>query len=229
MQILLLFYSRSQGRILNHKGDLSVVLCTWSLYNIILLKCREVFAQGYDHHDIQFNFMNFYIRKAKSILIAKAQAESVGISESNSSFETMGYLVIDSRFEFPIGFKRAFREKHLYISGPSSIEKTTVVRLLQKAGLKVYMAPEAGKFEDFCNFKYDVCVADEPTRIGTTGIVHWLAWLDGGTINVNARYYNVQKMQNLPTIFLSNLTIQEIVLDTVDQDQKFAFESRFAL
>ncbi|KAL0209908.1 hypothetical protein P9112_009992 [Eukaryota sp. TZLM1-RC] len=104
--------------------------------------------------------------------ILKNKAKLLGQAEVNSKFDTIGYLVLDNMI---------FR-LHLYVSGPSSIVETTIIRLLKKAGLKVYMAPDAGKFEDFENFRYDVCIADEPNRIGTQQISHWMAWLDGGYI-----------------------------------------------
>ncbi|KAL0209905.1 hypothetical protein P9112_009989 [Eukaryota sp. TZLM1-RC] len=142
--------------------------------------------------------------------ILKNKAKLLGQAEVNSKFDTIGYLVLDNMI---------FR-LHLYVSGPSSIVETTIIRLLKKAGLKVYMAPDAGKFEDFENFRYDVCIADEPNRIGTQQISHWMAWLDGGYLHecqceISQCRENPKSNNNF-----SFKPLNELVLDTVDEEQK---------
>lgn len=118
---------------------------------------------------------------------------------------------------------RDHKQKQLYIWGPVNVGKTYMVMQLIKY-LSTYVIPASEDFYDFYEDKmYDLAVLDEFKANKT---VQWLnQWLEGSMMNLRKKGAQYLKVQNIPTIILSNYRISE-VYTKVSADKLLTLEAR---
>lgn len=99
------------------------------------------------------------------------------------------------------------RQPQLFISGIPGVGKTRLISQLSTF-LRVYHIPREEDFYDFWeNGLYDVAVLDE---FKAHKRLQWMNnWLDGSVINLRQKGSQILKMQNIPTIILSNFLPEE--------------------
>lgn len=102
---------------------------------------------------------------------------------------------------------RPLGEKHLYIQSPTAMGKSSLVNKLREY-LSVYDIPQGEDFYDYYEDNvYDLAVLDEFKANKT---VQWLnMWLQGFPMTIRKKGCQVIKKQNLPTIILSNFSVEE--------------------
>lgn len=112
--------------------------------------------------------------------------------------------------------KRAPRQKQLFITGPPGVGKTRLIAQLS-AFLRVYHIPKEEDYYDFWeNGAYDLAVLDEFKHHKR---IQWLnSWLDGSIMCLKIKGAQLMKNQNVPTIILSNFTMEEMYKDGVGRD-----------
>lgn len=100
-----------------------------------------------------------------------------------------------------------FKAKHLYIYGPSNFCKTSLVMKLSSY-IAVYDMPMMEDFYDFfVNDRYHLCLLDEFRAHKTVQFLN--LWLQGSSMNLRMKGSQYLKTQNLPTIILSNYSLEE--------------------
>lgn len=106
------------------------------------------------------------------------------------------------------GGKRELKRPQLYIHGPPSVGKTTLVQLLAKY-LRIYVVPQDENFYDYYNdAEFDLIVFDEFK--GNQKSLQWLnQFIDGSFMTVRKKGLQTFKAKNLPVLFLSNFTPQQ--------------------
>jgi len=121
---------------------------------------------------------------------------------------------------------RKHRQPQLFISGSPGVGKSRLISQLSTF-LKVYHMPRVEDYYDsWENGYYDVAVLDE---FKSNKTIQWLnSWLDGSVMPLKKKLCTqILKMQNIPTIFLSNLLFEEnYKKDSVARDalrQRFIF------
>ncbi len=120
---------------------------------------------------------------------------------------------------------RLFRQKQLYVWGPKKMGKTTLINSLRKY-LKVYQIPAHQHHEDWSNGNYDLAYLDE--YIGEKTI-QWLnKWLEGSEFKLTSRYTSTVKTQNIPTLILSNFSLDELYCDKAEVELE-ALKSRLLI
>ncbi len=101
---------------------------------------------------------------------------------------------------------RPFKAKQLYLWGPPGIGKTSMVLDLMKY-LSVFMVPMDEEFYDFYSDELELCVLDE---FKAHKRITWLnAFLQGGPMPLRIKGGQLMKLKNLPTIILSNYSLEE--------------------
>jgi len=102
---------------------------------------------------------------------------------------------------------REFKQTQLYIYGEKNLGKTSLIHYLEKY-LMIYWIPSDEDFYDFYTDEdYDLAVIDE-FRGGKT--IQWLnKWLQGGAMPLRKKGSQYLKRSNLPTIILSNYSLEE--------------------
>lgn len=105
-----------------------------------------------------------------------------------------------------IKVNRVFKQPQLYIFGPKNMGKSTLVDNLGKY-LSIYRIPPGEDFYDLYEDKmYDLAVIDE---FKGQKQVQWLnEWLQGSPMCVRQKGTQTMKMQNIPTIILSNFPLK---------------------
>lgn len=102
---------------------------------------------------------------------------------------------------------RTFKQLQLYIYGPANSGKTSLILALSRF-YRLYEIPNG---EDFCDFfendKFKLAYIDEFRADKTIG---WLnRWLQGSITTLRVKGSQVMKVQNIPTIILSNFSPHE--------------------
>lgn len=102
---------------------------------------------------------------------------------------------------------REFKQKQLYLSGPTSSGKTSMIIQLQKY-FRVYFVPMDEEFYDeYDDGLYDLCVFEEFSSQKT---ITWLnSFLDGAPKTIRKKQRQYLKMKRIPCVILSNLDIDE--------------------
>ena len=105
------------------------------------------------------------------------------------------------------GEQRALSAKHLYIHGPTGIGKTSLVDKLREY-LSVYDVPHSEDFYDYYqDGVYDLAVMDE---FKANKQLQWMnLWLQGFQMTLRVKGAQRIKKQNLPTLILSNYSVEE--------------------
>jgi len=107
-----------------------------------------------------------------------------------------------------IRMPRKHRQQQLFIYGPTGTGKSRLIWQLSHF-LKIYHMPRVEDYYDsWENSYYDLAVLDE---FKSNKTIQWLnSWLDGHVMPLKKKCVTqVLKMQNIPTILLSNLTFEE--------------------
>ncbi len=104
--------------------------------------------------------------------------------------------------------KRDFKKKQLYIWGDTNLGKTTLANTLQMF-CRMYSIPREEDFYDFYDDdRYDLAILDEFKASKT---IQWMnEWLQGAPMVLRAKGFQIEKADNLPTIILSNFSLEEI-------------------
>ncbi len=110
---------------------------------------------------------------------------------------------------------RVFKQKQLYVWGPTNMGKSSLIMSLAPY-LRLYSIPHHNSHEDYEDGMYDLAFMDE---FKAQKKIQWLnAWLDGGIFSLKGRYKQVIKTQNIPTIILSNYSLVELYSDSTDAE-----------
>jgi hypothetical protein len=106
---------------------------------------------------------------------------------------------------------RPFKKKQLYIYGATNLGKSSLIEKLRPF-LRIYQIP----YEDFYDFyndrDWDLAVLDE---FKAQKSVSWLnMWLQGSEMAIRYKGAQGLKRYNIPTIILSNFTLEECYVNT---------------
>lgn len=109
-----------------------------------------------------------------------------------------------------IGVDRPHKRKQLWIWSKSPNKgKTTIIRDMEKQGLRVWYAPTMGNnFYDGYDDRYDLVVFDEFKK--GYHQTEFNAFVEGSSVRLNVKGSSVMKTRNVPVIVLSNYPIQRI-------------------
>lgn len=120
----------------------------------------------------------------------------------------------------------SFKAKQLYIYGPSNHCKTSLVMKLSSY-IPVYDIPSGEDFYDFYeNDRYRLSLLDEFKAHKT---IQWLnLWLQGSTLTLRTKGSQYLKRQNIPTIILSNYSLEECYAKT-DINKLITLENRLEI
>ena len=100
-----------------------------------------------------------------------------------------------------------FKAKHLYIHGLSNFCKTSLLMKLSSF-IAVYDMPMMEDFYDFfVNHRFHLCLLDEFKAHKTIQFLN--LWLQGSKMNLRQKGCQYLKKQNIPTIILSNFSLDE--------------------
>lgn len=103
--------------------------------------------------------------------------------------------------------ERPFRQKQLWLHGPSGVGKTTLLDKLRSV-LRVYELPKSEDFYDFYdNGCYDLIVCDEFKAHKTITFLN--EFIQGTQMVIRKKGSQAIKSENLPVIICSNYTIRE--------------------
>lgn len=112
------------------------------------------------------------------------------------------------------GKKREVKQKQLWISGPTGIGKTWLIRQLDKY-FRMYMSPNESFDSSYRNGAYDFAVFEE--FHGQKTITYMNQFLEGYKMQLNVKGgFSILKTDNLPCIILSNRSIREIYHNSSD-------------
>jgi len=117
---------------------------------------------------------------------------------------------------------RPLKSKQLYIQGPASYFKTSLIVLLEK-WFRVYWVPMDEEFYDYYDdSNYDLIVFDE---FKLQKKLQWLnKFIEGAPVLVRKKGVpGMMKRKNLPVVFLSNYSVFSLLPDDNDRE---LFESR---
>jgi len=111
---------------------------------------------------------------------------------------------------------RSPRQKQLFVCGPPGIGKTRLIGQLSRF-LRIYHLPKEENFYDeWENGCYDLAVLDE---FKSHKKLQWLNnWLDGSVMCIPQKGKQTLKKDNIPTIILSNYTLEEQYKESVGRD-----------
>lgn len=102
---------------------------------------------------------------------------------------------------------RPRKTKQLMIIGPTNTGKSTLVDHLSKY-FSIYYMPREDFYDEYYDNRYNLCVFDE---FAACKSIQWLnMWLEGTNMNLRKKGSQYLKMNNIPTIILSNLTLEEV-------------------
>lgn len=123
---------------------------------------------------------------------------------------------------------RHFRQKHLFILGPSETGKSSLFQLLDGV-VRFYRFAKENYFCKFGEGLYDCALFDE-LQPGFGGIdmstLH--EFMDGGSVELRVKTQrSVTKRKNMPCIFASNYTLEELFPTNVTQ--RVAFRTRVTI
>lgn len=119
-----------------------------------------------------------------------------------------------------------FKAKHLYIYGPSNFCKTSLVMKVSSF-IPVYDMPMMEDFYDFfVNDRFHLCLLDEFRAHKTIQFLN--LWLQGSSMNLRMKGSQLLKTQNLPTIILSNYSLDECYPKT-DINKLITLENRLTV
>lgn len=100
---------------------------------------------------------------------------------------------------------RKHKQKQLYIHGPPDHNKTSLAMFLHSRA-RIYWCAQDAYFDGYSDKGFDLVIMDE--FIPKFDIQNRLnAFLDGSLTNLVVRYGNILKAKNLPTIILSNYSL----------------------
>lgn len=110
---------------------------------------------------------------------------------------------------------KSFKSPQLFICGPPNLGKTTLISKLAEY-LRVYHVPTTEDFYDhYEDDDYDMAVIDE---FGGQKLTYWLnEWLQGSVMTLRVKGGQVLKRKNLPTIILSNHTLERCYKNCDDE------------
>lgn len=100
-----------------------------------------------------------------------------------------------------------FRTRNLYISGPPMIGKSRLIQELSKRLMIYTIPPEEDFYDEYRDGEYDLAVLDE--FMGHKRISWMNQWLDGQVMTLRKKGSQYLKTKNLPTIVISNRSLQE--------------------
>lgn len=101
---------------------------------------------------------------------------------------------------------RKFKQPQLYIYGPANVGKTTLWMTLSQY-FRIYKMPHEDFYDGFQNGKFDLAVLDE---FKADKKITWLnEWLEGSMMSIRYKGSQGLKTQNIPTIILSNYSLEE--------------------
>lgn len=144
-----------------------------------------------------------------------------GISTTCQS-QVLGIEVLINWLNTAIRQPRVHRSPQLYLWGPPGIGKSRLIQELSKF-LMIYHIPRDEEFYDQWEDKtYDLAVLDE---FKASKRIQWLnSWLDGYPLPLRMKGRQYLKIQNIPTIIISNYPLTEVYKASIARD---ALEQRF--
>lgn len=122
---------------------------------------------------------------------------------------------------------REFKSKQLYVFGPPNTGKSSLVNKLEKF-LRIYHIPRDEDFYDgYENGMYDLAVLDE---FKSSKTMQWMnQWLDGQKFYLRQKGKQYLKTDNLPTIVLSNYSLEHNYRKLFERNELGPLLTRFAV
>ena len=103
---------------------------------------------------------------------------------------------------------RVFKQKQLYVVGPSGTGKTSLVRALDRFCSIYWMPNDEEFYDEWEEGAYDLVVIDE---FRGTNKISWLnRFLEGTPLNMRIKGSHSRKVVNVPVIMCSNFTLEAI-------------------
>jgi len=119
---------------------------------------------------------------------------------------------------------RPFKSPQLYIHGPRNVGKTSLIVWLEKY-LSVYHIPMGEEYYCLYSDSHDLIVMDEFKGQKT---IQWLnSFIQGNPFNIRKKGLQSMKRKNLPCIFLSNYSLQEVYSKANQDGRLSTLECRF--
>ncbi len=109
--------------------------------------------------------------------------------------------------------EREFKQKQLFIYGDANMGKTYLVNSL-KNYCNTYVLPNEEFYNLYEDGLYDLCVLDEFKANKTVQFLN--EWLQGSTMSIRKKGSQGEKNDNIPTIMLSNYSLEECYMNTSD-------------
>ena len=105
-----------------------------------------------------------------------------------------------------LNFKRKYKQRQLFIHGPSNMGKSSLIDHLHKY-LRVYTVPHEHFYDNYNDYDYDIAVIDEFT--GQKPLSWMNSFLEGRPMSLRQKGRQYTKRKNLPVIILSNLSPED--------------------
>jgi len=154
------------------------------------------------------------IEDLSSWLAIKAYRESLPLIKFPLSYEgeDAGTRTIVDWLNKNLSSPMPFREPHLYIHGPTKYCKTSLINLLGQF-IPIYYMPTEDFYDFYADKEYHLCVLDEFKATKTIQFLN--LWLQGCTMNLRKKGSQALKISNIPTIILSNYSLEECYTKTI--------------
>lgn len=173
-----------------------------------LLKSGSSMETIFEKHPDYFLLNKKKIEDLASWLAIKAHRESLPLIKFPLSYEgeDPGTLTIVDWLNKNLSSPMPFKAPHLYIHGPTNHCKTSLVNLLGKF-IPIYYMPTEDFYDFYADKDYHLCVLDEFKATKTIQFLN--LWLQGCTMNIRKKGSQALKISNIPTIILSNYSLDE--------------------
>lgn len=173
-----------------------------------LLKSGNTLDQIFEEHPAYVLQNKKKIEDLASWLAIKAHRESLALIKYPLSYEgeDTGTRTIVDWLNKNLSSPMPFKEPHLYIHGPTNYCKTSLVNLLGKF-IPIYFIPTEDFYDFYQDKDYHLSVLDEFKATKTIQFLN--LWLQGSTMVLRKKGSQALKVWNIPTIILSNYSLEE--------------------
>lgn len=156
------------------------------------------------------------LEEFESWVMRKKQREDLEVWVPPADTEDYSVQLIVDWLRTNIKQPRSPRQTQLFVCGPPGVGKSRLIGQLSRF-LRIYHLPKEENFYDeWENGCYDLAVLDE---FKSHKKLQWLNnWLDGSVMCIPQKGKQTLKKDNIPTIILSNYTLEEMYKPSVGRD-----------